>query len=210
MAVSPVLIPLCRSLDHLTRLTIRTNYSINTVIFFVDILQNLPLLESIDFWPLHIESADVNPECEEDDGVFYGKILEINRSRVKSVRLSLIVNGNGVQGCFKKSNKLLNFILLSCPDLEIFRLIVGSIQAFGTLSLDFRGNAHMKQIDLYQTNCRYYTFQHESGKCWKNINAPTSKESLTRDEANTTPYSMHLAWNNENNNTEIKISDCKW
>lgn len=101
-------------------------------------------------------------------------------------------------------------MFLSCPMLEKIDLELTPINAFGALTLDFRQQAYLKHIKLQQANCRYYTFQHEVEKYWKNSGVLTVKQTLTLEDAKITPYTMHLAWNTDNKNIEIDLPDCKW
>lgn len=127
------------------------------------------------------------------------------------MRLKISICGLGAQDVFKKSKSLFNFTLLSGPALETFDLQVTRRAAgHGVLKLDFTTQAYLTQIKIVPSNCRYYTFQHEPGKSWKNINVPTVKETLTRDEANATPYHMDLAWDTSSINLEAELTDCVW
>lgn len=50
----------------------------------------------------------------------------------------------------------------------------------GAIGLDFRNQASLKQIKIKHTNCRYYTFYHEYGRYWKNINISITQEMTSK------------------------------
>lgn len=69
LAVSRGLIFLGHSLQNLTRLKVDCGHADNTIILFVDIVQNLPMLESFDFVELQMDESD--EQMKEYDYMFY-------------------------------------------------------------------------------------------------------------------------------------------
>lgn len=102
---------------------------------------------------------------------------------------------------------MLQIFDLDFRDIAIGQIAIGNV-ACGSINLDFRRHANLKQIKIKQEGCRYYSFYHEFGRYWKNINIPTNQETLTLDQTKRTPYHLNLAWNT-NKNIDIQLSDCK-
>lgn len=72
---------------------------------------------------------------------------------------------------------------------------MGGIRARGVIDLDFRQSHSLQKIHINMPNCRYYTFDHESGKFWRNINDQIIQTGVTRREQDQNlRFSINLAW----------------
>lgn len=213
LAVISKLISFGYVLQYLTHLKFDYGSSLDTTILFLDILKKLTRLEGLEFALLQMNDACILRSLEEvqqHDNIFYNKMIDTKSSAIKPICLIADLKGNEGQNVFRKSNSLFNFMFSSCPMLEKFDLLItGEITASGSFNLDFRNQTCLKQIKIKQFNCRYYAFSHEFGKYWKNINDPITEETLTSEEAKKTPYCINLAWDNNDMNIDIQLSDCK-
>lgn len=217
LVVSRGFIPWCLGLEHLTQLKVDCDYSVNIAILFVDMLQNLTMLESLEFGYLHLDTGTImniiNRESEDlgpGEELLYNKISLIKSCNIKSISLRMSFDCFGKSKGSEKLNTFFNFILLSCPILERYDLSVpNKVTSFGVLDLDFTRQANLKHIKIKQENCSHYTFQPEPRKHWRNINVPIAPETLTPDRAITSPYYINLAWDTRNRNLVFHLSDCK-
>lgn len=151
LAVSRGLMNLGRSLQNLTHLKVSYGYADCVALLFVDVLQKLTLLESLEFGILQVWDGILdNAETAESNASIYRKITSISRCRINCMRFYASLNGGSEQDIFKKSNSLFSFILLSCPVLETFDLNVGQVfiggNAYGGIDLYFRGQANAQKI----------------------------------------------------------------
>lgn len=197
LLVSGGLTSLCGGLQNLKQLKIDYEWYSKSVILFLEILQSLPMLETLDFEILAIEDytrfSSKTLKGEDDDDIFHSKISIINTSELKSIRLLLCLDSSMFRDFFIKSNALFDFICKSCPVLEIFDLVVrngndssddSSLDSDmldftgsggGFLNLDLTKQVHLKEIKIKQDIYNYYTFDHEPGKSWVNIKVLSAK-----------------------------------
>lgn len=214
LAIGRRLIPLCLSLQHLTHLKVDCYFSTNEVFLLVDIIHNLTMLQSLEYGYFTVdmnnrvttktESIGLMKYC---DDLFYNRISRIKYSNIKSTSLCLSLNCNDG---FEKLNGLFNFILLSCSLLEKFDLNAEETgDCDGFVNLDFRRQMNLKQIRIKQRNCRYYTFQHDFRKRWKNVNQPTAEEPLRWEQAIFGAHHTNLAWDSTNKGLDLYLSDCR-
>lgn len=214
LTISRGLVAFGAGLKHVTHLSFQYYLSDNTTLLFVDIVQNLTTLEKLGFGTLAmIDGADLfhtAEEVQQHETLFYSKISNIQPCRIKSMKFTVSLDINGGQDVFKKSNRLFDFIFLSCPMLERFDSEVEDEDfcAFGAINLDFRRQLHLKQVKIQRTKCRRYTFYHEFGKCWQNINVPIHQETATLRQARNAVYHVNLAWDTSNNKIEFELSNC--
>lgn len=128
MDLSLGLLPLDRSLRNLTHLNIDYGRrSADTIILLLDIIQNLTMLESLEFQGLLIVETVNLPRIEEVvkeyDDLSHSKIASCKLSKIKTLRLTTCLYTHDIQkDIFKKANGLFHFILQSCPTLETFEL----------------------------------------------------------------------------------------
>lgn len=184
----------------------------NTVILFVDMVQNLTTLESLVFRPAMIQNTRYNSEGGEQDNLLDNKLSIINHSRIKSIDFLCYLTSDNAQQ-FKRFNSRFNFTLQPCLMLEKSELYVGEIGIpganHGAFDLDFRGQAYLKQVRIKLRNCQYYAFRHAFGKYWNNVDEPMMQEALTLEQVKVKPFHMNLAWDTDSENTDIKLSNCQ-
>lgn len=89
-----------------------------------------------------------------------------------------------------KSTTLSSILSFNLPLLETFALFVEESGIYFTLTLNFRKQAHLRQIEIKKNNYRYYTIEHEPGTHWRNINKPII---LQEDQEEPASYVMNLA-----------------
>lgn len=195
------LVNLCKDLNFLTHLKIKTYESGDVEGIFVDILQNLVMLEYLDF-----ESVEIHEFDEEDNRRLASKLEMPNQGRLKS--LSLELDSCRSKDMMKMSKLFFQFILEACPLLQEFKLN-GSIGASAALNLDFRQRAELKLIAIKMHGCRYYTFHHlYFGKQWKNVGKCMSNEDLSEEEQKKLPFYINLVWM-DNKDVKLQLADCK-
>lgn len=167
---------------------------------FIDIIQNLKKLKIlvIDNVVLRGEELIGDP--------FNSKTSTIHAGRLESIRLSYcLFRGAGLTPL----NRFLTFFFRSCPYLKSVSLLTWSwYYQFG-----FRENQLLHYVRLDLPACRYYSFHHEFGKRWRNIDdniiedddPNTLDDDYDDDEQQEIPpYYLNLAWNTKK---KIQLSE---
>lgn len=153
---------LCNNLDHLVQLKFDSAAG-NTLMMFISLFENLMMLENLEFDGMTIRRED------QDELVFNKVERIISRDRLKSISLSRL-NIESSDNSFQKFNLLIRYVLGSSPNLDKLRVIMATnSQARGRISMDFRGNGHLKFIKLGMPNCRHFTFNHAFGSFGKTL-----------------------------------------
>lgn len=187
------------NLNNLTSLEI-TCFSNSAPTLIVYVLQNLCMLKSLVLKEIKI------PE-EENDNLFYNKLSDVHEGRLESVRLAYRDSYTTVSTF--KSNQLLAFVVQSSPKLKRFELSASNkFSANGNIYLDFRGNLFLRFVKIDLPNCQYYTFHHQFGKYWKNINDQIMQEGFTRETGGSFSFCVNLAWNT-GGNVELQLSESR-
>lgn len=80
----------------------------------------------------------------------------------------------------------------------------------GGIDLDFKQNHLLQFIQLDMPECRYYTFDHELGKLWKNLDQEVKQQEITPpgQENRFLYYFVNLAWD-ITKDIEIQLSKCR-
>lgn len=125
--------------------------------------------------------------------LFSSKLTNINVGRLETVGL-VDINIPKSDVSVKISNLILSFVLQSCPNLK--NLVLNADQCLNPrgINLDFRRNRLLQHIQLNMPNCQYYTFHHEFGKYWRDINDEITQEDFARSEKKHLLYHVNLAW----------------
>lgn len=107
-----------------------------------------------------------------------------------------------------KFNLLFNFILRSCPNLKRIKLEDAFVNARGVINLDYRNNQFLQDVELDFPLWRYYTFHHEPGKFWRNINDRFMQDNFTRKDEDRLRLCVNLAWD-ITKNIKMKLTGCE-
>lgn len=174
-----------------------------TPVLLLEILHDLTMLETLEFENLMIHDIEYFS--------FNRRVSTVRLGRLKSIHLNNVVLGASYSILI--ANRLLAFILQSCPELKRFDLSVSheEFKAGGIIYLDFRGSNCLQHIKLLMPYCRYYSFTHAFGKYWKNINKELTfyydHQSISiRKKAGVPDYYVQLAWDRTNKNIELDLS----
>lgn len=104
---------------------------------------------------------------------------------------------------------MLDFALQSCPLLEKIFLLYSNIFVPGVINLDLKGHQFLQPDDLNMANCRYYTFDHEPGKYWRNKDQQIMQDALTAKSRQEFPsHHVNLAWDTTKL-IGIRLAGCK-
>lgn len=102
----------------------------------------------------------------------------------------------------EKVNHLFTFILQPCPNLKMFDFLGHVHYCFrGVIKLDFTSNRYLNRIRLDMPHCRYYTFAHQPGKYWRNID-----EEIIMTQQERFFYSVDLAWDVDKKYIEVQLA----
>lgn len=128
----------------------------------MEIIRERTMLRSFEFGKVHIGSILL------DNGL-NNQVDNIGRERLESLCLTDVVlrGDDSVQD----ANLVFKFILQSCPNLKCFKLYNFDIGDYseGAINLDFRENHSLRFVELNMPKCEYYTFHHEFGKYWRDV-----------------------------------------
>lgn len=83
----------------------------------------------------------------------------------------------------------------------------GRIRARDKINFDFRKNHSLRFIRINVPNCRYYNFDHEIGKLWRNVNHEIKQEEFTEEQEKKLPFFVNLAWDTALD-IEIQLAGC--
>lgn len=189
---SSSLADVCGGFDNLATLDITCAVGFNFPNFVVELLlQNIPVLQSLIF-----KIALVNDTRPSYDTLYNRTSSVQTASSLESIKISHYGYAYRGSNWIKKTICLFSFILRSCPKLKKFDLSTtqGRIRARGKINFDFRKNHSLRFIRINVPNCRYYTFDHEFGKLWRNVNHQIKQEEFTEEQKKKLPFFVNLAW----------------
>lgn len=186
LVVSRHLIDLCLTLKYLTRLNMdQCTYCGHSCIQLLEIIQHLSMLESLEFEHVTIDNYNTAGD------LFYAKLSSIHTSTLESLRFAdcLFLS----KGPVLRFNRLLAFILQSCPNLKKFDLSTRCTTS-SIIILDFRRNIDLHYTKISMHLCQYFAFHHELGKYWRSVNEKITEEYIILEQEEEFQYSAHLAW----------------
>lgn len=197
-AISQRLIDVCLNLQHITSLQINCKVCINTTILLIDIIQSLTMLEGLVI-------GDVMIRGETTDVQLHSKLSTIRTGRLESICLTY---GVYPPGELKDLNLSLDFVLRSCSNLNDIEFSAEEIRGQGIIDLDFTTNHLLSNIKLEMTGCKYFTFHHEFGKYWKNMNEQITQTDITMEDNEDLPYFVNLAWDHTKY-VDLQLTGCE-
>lgn len=123
--------------------------------------------------------------------LFYAKLSSIHTSTLESLRFAdcLFLS----KGPVLRFNRLLAFILQSCPNLKKFDLSTRCTTS-SIIILDFRRNIDLHYTKISMHLCQYFAFHHELGKYWRSVNEQITEKYIILEQEEEFQYSAHLAW----------------